>query len=115
MDVLSALAASGIACSFVTASVDGRNPFDSRLDLELTAAAVDGFALMRSDSERDAPFRIERRGVWTSFSSDEIFEFGRNAIIDIGPDGKAVMVVNQPEMAAQVLSREGRCRPAEAR
>ncbi len=114
MDVLSALAASGIACSFVTASIDGRLPFDSRLDLELVAAPVEGFAMMRSDGERDAPFRISRRGVWTSFASDEVFEFGRSAIIDIGPDGKAVMVVNQPEMAAQVLSREGRCLPMEA-
>ncbi len=114
MDVLSALAASGIACSFVTASIDGRHPFDSRLDLELAAAPVEGFALMRSDGERDAPFRMSRRGVWTSFSSNEVFEFGRNAIIDIGPGGEAVMVVNQPEMAAQILSREGRCHPLEA-
>ncbi len=112
--MLSALAASGIACSFATASIDGRRPFDSRLDLELTAAPAEGFALMRSEGERDAPFAVARRGAWTSFSSDEVFDFGRNAIIDIGPGGHAVMVVNQPGMAAQILSREGRCRPREA-
>ncbi|WP_138464681.1 hypothetical protein [Poseidonocella sp. HB161398] len=111
MDVLATLASAGIACSFVTASIDGRDPFDSKLQLELRPAGIDGFALMTSEGERDAPFVIERRGVWTSFSSDEVFEFGRTAIIDIGPGGEAVMVVNQPGSVAQLLSREGHCQP----
>ena len=112
MDVLATLAATGLACQFTSATIDGRRPFPSDFDLQLAAATAPGFAILTASGERDRPFRIERNGVWTSFLSDEVFEFGRTAVIDIAGDGRATFVTRQPGMAAEMISREGHCGPA---
>lgn len=98
-----------LACRFTEACHDQRPCFDSAYAVSVSDA---GGGLVRLDYSdgRARLARIERGGYWTSYQTDE--DLGRQEVLDVGPDGEAVLVATQPAAPPYVSSRTGRCEAA---
>lgn len=104
-----------VVCAFDTACIDRRPCFDSAARVEVTVLpGMTGIAVLDFGDARRRAARITRDGVWTTLRTDaDIDHGGRVEVLDIAPDGRAVLVVSDPDGAVEMLSREGTCRAQE--
>ena len=108
MDVITSLAV-GLACQFTSAALDGRAPFASRYAMTFEGGPTT--AVVRSDDDPDRRFRVDQRGIWTTFTGLDPNVLGRTTVVDIGEDGWASLVIRQTSGAPKIIAREGNCQP----
>jgi len=100
-----------MVCTFDVACIDRRPCFDSSATAMVTILpGKPPIAVLDFGDGRRRAARITREGVWTTFRTGADLDHGnRVEVLDIAPDGRAVLVVSEPGSDIGMLSREGAC------